>query len=84
MPQSASTNKGERMKLAYEALHERTGSQGRLKHVQCLELGEWNSRSPLFSLPQIPTDRVLLSVIQALKGRPTLNPIFVGQPSGST
>lgn len=39
------------MKLAYEALHERTGSQGRLKHVQCLELGEWKTRSsPLSSL----------------------------------
>lgn len=48
MPQSASANRDEQTKLAYEALHERTGSQGRLKHVQCLELGGWNSGPPPF------------------------------------
>ena len=86
MPQSAPlANRGERMKVAYEVLHERTGSQGRLRHVQCLELGEWNSRpSSRPSLPLIPTDRVLSPVIKALQGLPTLDPIFVGQPSGST
>ena len=40
MPQSASGNNVDGMKLAYEALHERTGSQGRLRHVECLVLGE--------------------------------------------
>ena len=81
MPQSASANKGEQMKLVFGALHERTGSQGRLRHVQCLELGEWNSRSP--SVSPVLTD-VVLPVIKALKGLPTLNPVFVGQSSGST
>ena len=86
MPQSASANRDEQTKLAYEALHERTGSQGRLRHVQCLELGEWSPGSS--SLPSFPysvtsTD-VLSPVIKALKGLPTLNPIFAGQPSGST
>ena len=83
VPQSASGNNVEEMKLAYEALHECTGSQGRLRHVQCLVLGEWSSL-PSLPVSPIPADCTLSQAIRALRGEPTLNPIFVGQPSGST
>ena len=52
VPQSAFGNHAEGMKLAYEALHERTGSQGRLRHVQCLVLGEWSQSPSLLSDPR--------------------------------
>jgi len=33
---------GEGITLAFRRLHELTGSQGELRHVQCLERGEWD------------------------------------------
>ena len=38
--------------LAYQELHRLTGRQGKLRHVECLKAGEWNS-SP--SVPDFST-----------------------------
>jgi len=33
--------------LAYRELHWLTGQQGRLRHVECLQAGVWDSSSPV-------------------------------------
>ena len=84
VPQLAYETHSNQMKLAYEALHESTGRQGRLRHVQCLKLGKWNLHRHPLSISPIPVDGTFHPVIKALKGLPTLDPVFVGPSSGST
>lgn len=40
VPRLAHESNANQMRLVYEVLHESTGSQGRLRHVQCLNLGK--------------------------------------------
>jgi len=40
VPEALSGGSNEKVMLVYKRLHELTGSQGKVKHVQCLERGE--------------------------------------------